>query len=64
MPILSMVGFGSRDTTKLQDCILDKYDMMIRDPKHIAGFCDCSESYVRQTLDEYRSGWRNGGPVI
>jgi hypothetical protein len=59
-----MFGFGGRDTTKLQDCILDKYDMVIRNPKQIADYCDCSESYVKQTLDEYRSGWRNDGSLI
>jgi len=56
-----MFGFGGSDTTKLQDCILNKYDMMIRNPKQIAAQCDCSESYVKKTLDEYRSGWDNGG---
>ncbi len=51
--------FGSRDedTTKLQDCILEEYDMMTTNPKQIAANCDCSESYVKQTLDEYRPDW-------
>lgn len=45
------------DTTKLQDCILGRYDMGVKNPKQIAADCDCSQSYVRETLDEYRSGW-------
>lgn len=59
-----MFDAGDEDTTKLQDCILQRYDMMVRNPKQISADCDCSESYVKQTLDEYRSGWddRSGVP--
>jgi hypothetical protein len=54
---MDMFGNGSDDTTKLQDCILNEYDMGVTNPNRIAANCDCSESYVRETLDEYRSGW-------
>lgn len=54
-----MFGGTGRDTTKLQDCILNEYDMMVANPKQIAANCDCSESYVKQTLDDYREGWDN-----
>ena len=50
-------GSHDDDTTKLQDCILNKYDMGISNPNQIAADCDCSESYVKQTLDDYREGW-------
>jgi len=52
-----MFGGSDGDTTKLQDCILQEYDMGISNPKQIAASCDCSESYVKQTLNEYREGW-------
>lgn len=54
--------FGGRDdaTTKLQDCILQEYDMGVANPNQIAANCDCSESYVKQTLDEYRPQWDEG----
>ena len=52
-----MFGSGSDDTTKLQDCILNEYDMGVTNLNRIAANCDCSESYVRETLNEYRSGW-------
>jgi len=55
-----MFGLGGGDdddTTKLQDCILDQYDMGVSNPKQIAADCDCSQSYVRETLNDYRSGW-------
>jgi hypothetical protein len=51
------LGGGDDDTTKLQDCILDQYDMGVSNPKQIAADCDCSQSYVRETLNDYRSGW-------
>jgi hypothetical protein len=54
-----MLGGGKDDTTKLQECILSKYDMMIQQPESIADECDCSESYVKQTLNEYRDGWND-----
>lgn len=55
--------FGSRgdDTTKLQDSILNEYDLGVTNPKQIAANCDCSESYVKETLNEYRSNWSDGG---
>lgn len=56
-----MLGGGDDDTTKLQDCILENYDMMVQDPNQIASQCDCSESYVRQTLNDYRDGWNEDG---
>lgn len=51
--------FGERDddTTKLQDSILQEYDMGVSNPNQIAANCDCSESYVKSTLDEYRPDW-------
>jgi hypothetical protein len=52
-----MFGGRDTDTTKLQDCILEQYDFGTTNPKRIAANCDCSESYVKQTLNEYRSGW-------
>lgn len=42
------------DTTKLQDSILSEYDLGVTNPKQIAVNCDCSESYVKETLNEYR----------
>lgn len=54
-------GQGDEDTTKLQDCILETYDSMVHPSgiNEIAAHCDCSESYVRETLNEYRSGGSN-----
>lgn len=51
--------FSNRDddTTKLQDSILREYDMGVSNPKQVAANCDCSESYVKETLNEYREGW-------
>lgn len=51
--------FDSRndDTTKLQDCIIGEYDMGVSNPNQIAVNCDCSESYVKETLNEYRPDW-------
>lgn len=49
--------FGRDSPTELQDQILriaDRNPDMT--PKQIAHRCDCSASYVRETLDEYRSG--------
>ena len=54
--------FGGRDdTTKLQDQILNEYDLGVSNPKQVAANCDCSESYVKQTLNEYREGWDDSG---
>ncbi len=50
---------GDNDTTKLQDRILSEYDMGVSNPNQIAANCDCSESYVKQTLNEYREGWND-----
>ena len=52
-----MFGSPKDDTTKLQDCILQEYDMMNQNPKQIAANCDCSESYVKEILNEYRPEW-------
>jgi hypothetical protein len=52
-------GRRDRETTKLQDCILEQYDMGVTNPNQIAANCDCSESYVKQTLDQYREGWND-----
>lgn len=52
-----MFGGRDEDTTKLQDKIIREYDMGVSDPKRIAANVDCSVSYARETLDEYRSGW-------
>ena len=51
----------SKDTTKLQDHILEQYDFGVTDPNQIAADCDCSASYVRETLNEYREGWDEDG---
>ena len=56
-----MFGIGNDDTTKLQDRILNEYDLGVTNPKRIAANCDCSESYVNKTLNEYRSNWNNDG---
>jgi hypothetical protein len=55
--VQSMFGGQDDDTTKLQDCIIGEYDMGVNNPNQIAANCDCSESYVKETLDEYRSNW-------
>jgi redox-regulated HSP33 family molecular chaperone len=55
-----MFGGKDRDTTKLQDCILQQYDMGVSNPNQIAANCDCSESHVKGTLDEYRPNWNEG----
>jgi transposase len=54
-----MFGGHDDDTTKLQDCILEQYDLVGTNTKQIAANCDCSESYVKQTLNEYREGWND-----
>jgi hypothetical protein len=50
---------GNSDTTKLQDCILNEYSMGVSNPNQIAANCDCSVSYVKETLNEYREGWND-----
>lgn len=57
----SMFGGKDDDTTKLQDSILREYDMGVSNPKQIAVNCDCSESYVKTTLNEYREHWNEDG---
>ncbi|MBX0323862.1 hypothetical protein EGH21_12560 [Halomicroarcula sp. F13] len=47
------------DTTKLQDAIINEYDLGVSNPKQIAANCDCSESYVKETLNEFRPDWDN-----
>lgn len=55
-----MFGGHNDDTTKLQDCILREWDMGVSNVNQIAANCDCSESYVKQTLNEYRPNWNEG----
>lgn len=55
-----MFGGRNDDTTKLQDSILGEYDLGVTNPKQIAANCDCSESYVKETLNEYRPNWDEG----
>ena len=44
------------DKSDLQRSILELYDYNPdMKPKHIADRLDCSESYVRETINEYRS---------
>lgn len=52
-----MFGRRDDDTTKLQDCILEQYDLGVDNPNQIAANCDCSASYVRETLNEFRANW-------
>ena len=56
--------FGS-DLTKKQECIVNTFD---RNPDitvtGIADACDCSESYVRQTLNEHRPRWDEDGGIL
>lgn len=54
-----MIG-GKDDTTKLQDCIIEQFDLVSTNPKQIAANCDCSESYVKETLNEHRPNWDQG----
>ena len=54
------IGGGS-DETDLQNCILGRYDIGMTDPKEIADYCDCSVSYVRDVLNEYRDGSGSDG---
>jgi hypothetical protein len=52
-----MFNSPNDDTTKLQDCIINQYDMGVSNPNQIAANCDCSESYVKETLNEHRPNW-------
>jgi hypothetical protein len=54
-----MFGGADDDTTKLQDCILRQYDSMVNDPRQIASNCDCSVSYVKETLNDHRPNWND-----
>lgn len=48
--------FGQEQPTDLQQDILALYDRNPNmAPKHIADELDCSTSYVRETINEYRS---------
>jgi len=48
--------FGQDQPSQLQDQILAVYDRNPdMTPKQIAERCDCSESYVRETINDYRS---------
>lgn len=45
------------DKSNLQQEILNVYDRNPdAGPTEIASMCDCSASYVRETINEYRSG--------
>lgn len=55
-----MFGEHNDDTTKLQDSILREWDMGVSNVNQIAANCDCSEGYVKQTLNEYRPNWNEG----
>lgn len=45
------------DKTDLQRDILRVHDQNPdAGPKEIASICDCSESYARETINEYRGG--------
>lgn len=47
--------FGS-DLSETQRCIVQTYDRNPdMSPKQIASSCDCSASYVRQTLRDHRN---------
>lgn len=49
--------FGS-DLTDTQECIVRTADRNPdMTPKQIASQCDCSTSYVRETLNEHRGGF-------
>lgn len=49
--------FGE-DMTELQRDIVNAYDRNPdAGPSEIAEICDCSDSYARETLNEYRSGF-------
>jgi len=51
--------FGHDQPTDLQQDILALYDRNPNmAPKHIADELDCSASYVRETITEYRSSGR------
>jgi hypothetical protein len=53
--------FGT-DMSDLQEEIVQTYDRNPdAGPKSIAQMCDCSESYVRETVNEYRGGFDSGG---
>jgi|APHM01.1.fsa_nt_gi hypothetical protein len=57
------IGGGS-DETDLQNCILERYDLGMTDPAEIADYCDCSQSYVREVLNDHRSGWKDNNSGI
>ena len=49
--------FGD-DMTELQREIVQAYDRNPdADAKAVASMCDCSESYARETINEYRDGF-------
>lgn len=53
--------FGS-DLSEMQERIVSTYDRNPdMTPKQIASTCDCSASYVRETLGEYRPRYNNDG---
>jgi len=52
--------FGD-DMSELQREIVQTYDRNPdAGPKSLANMCDCSESYVRETINEYRGGFGGG----
>lgn len=51
-----LFGGGQDQPSDLQREILDVYDINPdMQPKHIADRVDCSTSYVRETINEYRN---------
>lgn len=49
------------DKSELQREILQKYDQNPdAGPKEVASMSDCSESYARETIKEYRDGFGGG----
>lgn len=53
------MSFGLDDgPTDLQQQILNAYDRNPdAGPEALASICDCSQSYVRETINEYRGGF-------
>lgn len=56
--------FGD-NLSELQRDIVQAYDRNPdADAAAIASICDCSESYVRETVNEYRGGFGSGGDFL
>jgi hypothetical protein len=61
-----MFGLGGNDgPSELQEQILKTYERNPdAGPKEIASMCDCSASYVRETIDEYKGGFGGGAGLL